>query len=601
MVKTALSATALCNYKNCTKQKQSKHDGYCIAHYRVVNNLAPGKQGRKRSTPTPDVALSSLPVISSSSCSSASSTQKYNGSGGDDYTKTSSEKRASFTTDSADTSIVSKATSAGKSTKLDKKGTCPKCLRDVRSNNGDHELAEPNNPIVTCAIKGCDAPRYHLACTGIPAGCDVYNHAVISNTAEGSLKSNMIGVKDKMPWWCQVSDTASYFANRHKPLVREWPLQRQSFICPSCDVEGTSRYLLEYFEKFQAMKKNFYAEYLGGFKKNSEERRSRADESVDSRTGQSFLWHLMKDNCGDREIMSWNTSEIQLGVMSNVLAYLSKEVQQQRKEDHMRREKRQKSKFKLDPSYLVGMPIRLFNPIENFYHSGRIIDYKLNAPYEVDRLLSETKPSASDASFPEPDMNTLVDEKIARTIFLVRFRHGCEGRKTSVHQWIYLEEHAVTVGGEICWAKIQSDCDNTGDYGSEEKTESSDRNSDVEDKRFKSPYRPVQISFRSLLEMLPVEELKSAVLGMGFGRHITHIRLTLDRNLNEMGQSSLYPFTASNPSWMDQILNRARLSDEDVALGVAMACMEREEERRVRSWCNLSISYVSTQSPSPKK
>ena len=100
-----------------------------------------------------------------------------------------------------------------------------------------------------------------LACTGIPAGCDVYNHAVISNTAEGSLKSNMIGVKDKMPWWCQVSDTASYFANRHKPLVREWPLQRQSFICPSCDVEGTSRYLLEYFEKFQAMKKNFYAEY----------------------------------------------------------------------------------------------------------------------------------------------------------------------------------------------------------------------------------------------------------------------------------------------------------------------------------------------------
>ena len=163
MVKTALSATALCNYKNCTKQKQSKHDGYCIAHYRVVNNLAPGKQGRKRSTPTPDVALSSLPVISSSSCSSASSTQKYNGSGGDDYTKTSSEKRASFTTDSADTSIVSKATSAGKSTKLDKKGTCPKCLRDVRSNNGDHELAEPNNPIVTCAIKGCDAPRYHVS------------------------------------------------------------------------------------------------------------------------------------------------------------------------------------------------------------------------------------------------------------------------------------------------------------------------------------------------------------------------------------------------------------------------------------------------------
>jgi len=393
-----------------------------------------------------------------------------------------------------------------------------------------------------------------------------------------------------MPWWCLVSDNASYFADKHKPLVRDWPLQHQSFICPSCDVEGTSRYLLEYFEKFHAMKKNFYAKYLGGCTKKSLERLARADESVDSRTGQSFLWHLMKDSCGEqREINNWNASEVQLGAMSKVLGYLSIEVQQQRNEDHMRREKRQKNKSKLDPSYLVGMPIRLFNPIENAYHSGRIIDYKLNAPYEVDRYLSESKPSPSDASFPEPDMNKLVDENIVRTMFLVRFRHGCEGRKTSVHQWIYLEEHAITVGGEICWAKIENHIDNTGDESSEDKTEA--------DKRFKSPYRPVQISLRSLLEMISVEELKSEeVLGMGFGRHITHIRLTLDRNKNESGQSSLYPFTTSRPSWLDQILNRARLSDEDIALGVAMACMEREEERRVRSWCNLSILVISTQS-----
>lgn len=388
-----------------------------------------------------------------------------------------------------------------------------------------------------------------------------------------------------MPWWCQVSDTASYLAEKHKPLVRDWPLQHQSFICPSCDVEGTSRYLMLYFESFHAMKKNFYAEYLGNCtKKKGQERLARADESVDSRTGQSFLWHLMKDSCGEQhKINYWNASEVQLEAMSRVLGYLSKEVQQQRNED-MRREKRQKNKFKLDPSYLVGMPIRLFNPIENSYHSGRIIDYKLNAPFEVDRHLSETKPSPSDASFPEPDMNKLVDGTIVTTMFLVRFRHGCEGRKTSVHQWIYLEEHAVTVGGEICWAKVE----NEGEESSEDKTEA--------DNRFKSPYRPVQISLRSLLEMISVDELKSEeVIGMGFGRRITHIRMTLDRNKNELRQSSLYPFTTSHPSWLDQILNRARLSDEDIALGVAMACMEKEEERRVRSWCNLSIS--TQQSP----
>jgi len=159
------SAPALCSYRRCTKQKQSKCDGYCIAHYKLVNNLPPGRRGRKKSMLIPDVPLSCLPVISSSSNSSASSTQK-NGSGGDDYTKTSNRKRASFTVDSADTSIVSKSTSAGKSHKLDRKGMCPKCLGDVRSplllqnQDGDHE---PDNTIVTCAIKGCPAPKFHVS------------------------------------------------------------------------------------------------------------------------------------------------------------------------------------------------------------------------------------------------------------------------------------------------------------------------------------------------------------------------------------------------------------------------------------------------------
>lgn len=162
-----IGAVALCSYKRCTKQVQSKCDGYCIAHYKLVNNLPLGKRGRRKKS-IPDAPLSCIPVISSSSNSSASSTPK-NGSGGDDYTKTSNRKRASFTMDSADTSIVSKVTSAGKSHKLDKKGMCPKCLGDVKSppllqnQDGDHELAEPDNTIVTCAIKGCSAPKFHVS------------------------------------------------------------------------------------------------------------------------------------------------------------------------------------------------------------------------------------------------------------------------------------------------------------------------------------------------------------------------------------------------------------------------------------------------------
>ena len=122
---------------------------------------------------------------------------------------------------------------------------------------------------------------------------------------------------------------------------------------------------------------------------------------------------------------------------------------------------------------------------------------------------------------------------------------------------------------------------------------SMDRESEMVDKQFKSVYRPVQISFRSLLEMLPVEELGTEVLATGLGRFVTTIRLALEHNSQS---SNCFAFTPTIPSWLDEILNRARLSDEDVALGVALACMEKEEERRVRSWRNLSISQISPQS-----
>lgn len=154
MVTSAFGGSAYCRYKNCIKQSQSKCDGYCIAHYKLVNNIAPGKRGRKRSSPVPDV-ISSLPFVSCSSNSSASSAQKIDGN--------EVVKRAtSFTVDSTDTSV-------GKSNKLDKKGICPKCNGDVTSppfwncNDGNCRLEEHNNIIVTCSLKGCSAPKYHVS------------------------------------------------------------------------------------------------------------------------------------------------------------------------------------------------------------------------------------------------------------------------------------------------------------------------------------------------------------------------------------------------------------------------------------------------------
>jgi len=314
-----------------------------------------------------------------------------------------------------------------------------------------------------------------------------------------------------------------------------------------------------------------------------ETRRDRAEESVETRTGESFLWHLLRDNrqkylskkqterkphSGKDKEIDWNPSEIRLKHMAWVLAFLSKELQQQQLQQQQRRQKRQKNKFQLDPSYLVGMPIRLFNPVDNSYHSGRVLDYKIDAPYKVDQRVSISKPSVPSEAASAPNIGQLTDRKICGTLFLIRFRHGVEGRKIAVHQWIYLEEHAVTIGGEVCWANIgdrledartgvdNEKCSNHGKLncagsGTHVMLKSNVR-LQAQKKEYVSQYRPVQILLRSMLEMIAVQNLNPTmsstdcrkscinskgeksmnespslnVLATGFGQSFSHLRLS---------------------------------------------------------------------------
>lgn len=155
-----------CKFTDCTKLRQYQRGRFCISHH----NFIKGKQAGKRKTyAMPDAALSSLPFVSSSSSnSSASSVAQKKCDDGGGYTKKASGNQTNFRIDSTDTSVVSRATSTGKSNRLDVKWTCPKCRGDVREpplkhDAPDHELLKHNAPIVTCALKGCSAPRYHVS------------------------------------------------------------------------------------------------------------------------------------------------------------------------------------------------------------------------------------------------------------------------------------------------------------------------------------------------------------------------------------------------------------------------------------------------------
>jgi len=275
------------------------------------------------------------------------------------------------------------------------------------------------------------------------------------------------------------------------------------------------------------------------------------------------------------------------------------------------------------------MPIRLYNPIDNSYHSGRIIDCKFNAPHKVDQKSN---------NFPF-NIDELIDWKIAKTLYLVRFREGVDGRNIAVHEWIYLEEHAVTVGGNVCWAKVGND-ESSNDDDTMMTDDTTDMDSSNEGAKkpsddYVSPYRPVQLLFRSMLEMIPLQQLNQKgscattkdssssldVLAVGLGHSVGHVRLslsdggaitgegqedtkgsgkesiTLSSTIHKHTRPVAIPLTSSNPTWLDEILQRAQLTDEDVALGLAMACMEKEEERRIRTWRHLTVSHLFQPSP----
>lgn len=242
---------------------------------------------------------------------------------------------------------------------------------------------------------------------------------------------------------------------------------------------------------------------------------------------------------------------------------------------------------KLDPSYLVGMSIMLFNPVDNSYHSGRIVDCRLNAPKADDSTIRY-----------KSSIGRLLDDDISKAMYLIRFREGADGRKVAIHQWVYLEEHAVRVGGEVCWARISNE---------------------MKGKDYSSPYRPVQIIFRSMLEQISTlqnleagEEMKSnatTILANGFGNMFSFISITMDDNIiNSLNHDSIefaepaennhsdaatinditkrpviFPFRASDPLWLNQILRRVRLCDEEIGVACAMATAEQEACRLVRS------------------
>jgi hypothetical protein len=186
-----------------------------------------------------------------------------------------------------------------------------------------------------------------------------------------------------------------------------------SWFCQDCSSEGSIQLLRDYLDAADAAKAKFVQEQ---------------HEQEEDNT-QDYVQYLLRKDSEEANISDLNRfpeSELERGGMTHALALCDpSKLARTRRGNEMREP--------LSASDCVGKPIRMYNPIANQYHTGRIVDV---------RIPSCLGASTSSSSFWNVE-------------FLVRFTAGKDDRKVHYHHWIVLEEHCIAIGSTLVWARLK--------------------------------------------------------------------------------------------------------------------------------------------------
>jgi len=250
-------------------------------------------------------------------------------------------------------------------------GTCHDPLYEPPTIKGKGSTLK-ENVIITCAnVKngsccaftlGHSSPHFHLECLGIPNGSVLYKNIL-----------EAIEIKKK--------ETKNYpKSNTLSPIT--YNITVNDFLCSWCDVQGTSRYLSEYFVNFRKVKMDFHED----------------DEAVDEigplgptdgNSSGSFIRHILSQSCkSSGRQLRLKQSELQLHHIQNILSRIEVDPNEpdlsrdQESDENSSPEPKKGSPDRsnnsknidigpIDGKFLVGQTIRLFCDIDNTYHTGR--------------------------------------------------------------------------------------------------------------------------------------------------------------------------------------------------------------------------------------
>ncbi len=447
------------------------------------------------------------------------------------------------------------------------------------------------------------SPHFHFGCLNIPEGSKLYKNLkeFIKYDIERKRFEDERERKDRESG---KSNTKNGNGSRNdkasEDMFGEPEEVLNPFLCPLCDVQGTSKYLFEYFINFRSMKTAYF--YNDGEAEDFIQpvgiaQKSGEDVEVNGLAFENgFVQHLISKQLSQAEETNKNApfriktkqkpTEVTMERIKDILKSLPREIEGINDDDSKDNSHGNGADdddndgvlfdvSKLDATYLVGQPIRLFCSVTNYYHSGRIIDSRIIEEKDLARLDKKTKQriyikqnrgttpkgKSSESSSPkqrqrqrhrsrigrngkrrsskskskseefsfvdeENKSDILLDKDIGRTQYLVRFRADIEGRKIPVQQWLFLEEHPILVGVAIIWARFDEQHDplktivptgsnlsaTVASPSKKLKSSPSSPGRMRHPKKARSKFRPVQIFVRTALEMMHVNGVDMNVI-----------------------------------------------------------------------------------------
>lgn len=349
----------------------------------------------------------------------------------------------------------------------------------------------------------------------------------------------------------------------------------KAIICPDCDYYGSSICLLQYFEECADQRAEYGSSrdyVLSMLAKTEGENCSDDDDFSKDNADDGDQMNALHAGRTNEENISYpgKYPKSELSLIASFLSAVSKSIPNSRKskkgpQKNLSTSNKESTNLKehelrkeLEPSVLVGSPIRLYCPIDNSYHIGRIIDWRRAT--NLNRSIDEASQFWGEGEVP-----FFIE-------YLVVFRAGENGRKRTVQQWMVLEEHALAVGLSLIWMS------NT------ERENKWPREIIPLDKRKKDDFSPGQILLRTSLEMVPVrkficeEECSSGnyyAICYVFGPS-GHRNVNLEHDAVEFFDSSFEN-------------ERLQPKNHEVAVSVAMAASEYQERQRVMKWHKLHL------------